>query len=113
VLGVWGDPAATGKPAADDVVKGKRALPYLLALPRLGEAERRRLVELYRAPERDGAAVAEAIGLIDRAGARGECEQAARRQVERGLAALRQTGAKGRGAEELAALSRFVLSRTR
>jgi geranylgeranyl diphosphate synthase, type I len=113
VLGVWGDPAVTGKPAADDVVRGKRALPFLLALARLGEPERRRLAELYRRPERDAAAVAEAIGLIDRAGARAESERAAGRHLELGLAALRETGAGGRGAEELAALGRFVLSRTR
>jgi geranylgeranyl diphosphate synthase, type I len=113
VLGVWGDPAVTGKPAADDVVKGKRALPFLLALPRLGEPDRVRLVELYRSTERGGAAVAEAIGLMDRAGSRAECELAARSHTEQGLTALGQSGASGRAAEELAALARFVLSRTR
>jgi geranylgeranyl diphosphate synthase type I len=113
VLGVWGDPAVTGKPAADDVVRGKRALPFLLALARLAEPERARLAELYRLPERGGAAVGEAIGLIDRAGARAECELSARRHVENGLAALARTGASGRGAEELAALARFVVSRPR
>jgi geranylgeranyl diphosphate synthase type I len=113
VLGVWGDPAVTGKPAADDVVKGKRALPYLLALGRLPEGERARLAELYRRPERDAPAVAEAIALIDRSGARAECELAAGRHLDAGLAALASTGAAGRGREELTALARFVLSRTR
>jgi geranylgeranyl diphosphate synthase type I len=113
VLGVWGDPAVTGKPAADDVVQGKRALPYLLALARLPAAERARLAGIYRRPERDAPAVAEAIALIDRAGARAECELAARRHRDAGLAALARTGAGGRGRDELEALARFVLSRSR
>jgi geranylgeranyl diphosphate synthase type I len=113
LLGVWGDPAVTGKPAADDVVKGKRALPLLLALGRLPAAERERLAELYRRPERDGAAVAEAIGLIERAGVRADCEQAARDHVERGLAALARTGGSPAGLASLGALARFVVARSR
>jgi geranylgeranyl diphosphate synthase type I len=113
VLGVWGDPAVTGKPAADDVVKGKRALPFLVAASRLEGADRARLAELYRQPERDAAAVVEAIALIDRAGARRECERTAAIHLDEALATLGRTGARGRGADELRALARFVLARNR
>ncbi len=32
VLGLWGEPAITGKPAGADLIRGKKSLPVLLAL---------------------------------------------------------------------------------
>jgi geranylgeranyl diphosphate synthase type I len=40
VLGVFGDPAVTGKPAGDDVREGKRTLLVALAYERAGTAQR-------------------------------------------------------------------------
>ena len=34
ILGIWGDPAATGKPAGDDLLCRKKSLPTLLGLER-------------------------------------------------------------------------------
>lgn len=45
VLGVFGDPAETGKPAGDDLVEGKRTVLVALSLAGLGEAEARELDE--------------------------------------------------------------------
>ena len=40
LLGVFGDPEVTGKPAGDDLVEGKRTVLIALALEELGPAER-------------------------------------------------------------------------
>ncbi len=43
LLGVFGDPGATGKPAGDDLSEGKRTVLIALALDALGPAEREHL----------------------------------------------------------------------
>lgn len=113
VLGVWGDSRVTGKPLADDVVRGKRSLPFLSARTRLPDADARRLTALYNLPERDDRAVAEAIELMDRSGARAAAEAAARDHLTAALAALDRAGARATGGDELRRLARFVVERDR
>jgi geranylgeranyl diphosphate synthase type I len=43
LLGVYGDPVATGKPAGDDLSEGKRTVLVAIALERASDAEARRL----------------------------------------------------------------------
>ena len=113
VLGVWGDQKITGKPAADDVYKGKRSLPFLLAAQRLPPAGAARLREIYRLTSRDDATVAEAVDLMTRSGARAAVDASAREHLDEALKALDATGATGRGAQELRAVARFVVARDR
>jgi geranylgeranyl diphosphate synthase, type I len=108
-LGAWGDPKVTGKPAADDVVKGKRALPFLLACQRLPAVGAARLREIYGRAE----TAAEAVDLITRSGARTVLREAAEADLTAALAALVETGATGRGADDLRAVARFVVERDR
>lgn len=112
-LGVWGDPKVTGKPAADDVYKGKRSLPFLLAAQRLPPAEAERLRAIYRQPTRDQATVVEAIDLLTRSGARRVVQASAQEHLDAALRALEETGAEGRAAHDLRALARFVVERDR
>ncbi|MEU4930245.1 polyprenyl synthetase family protein [Streptomyces yokosukanensis] len=63
VLGLWGDPAVTGKPVGGDLRERKRTYPVLAAL---GSPEARGLPELLDAPER----AEEAAALIEAAGGR-------------------------------------------
>jgi geranylgeranyl diphosphate synthase type I len=113
VLGVWGDARQTGKPSADDVVKGKRSLPFLLARAGLPATEAERLVELYRPPERTPEQVVEAIALMDRAGARAACQVRAGELLERAFAALDAAGPTPRGRDELRALAASFVERDR
>lgn len=46
ILGIWGDPKATGKPAAADLARRKVTLPIIRALRDSGQ--RRALADLYR-----------------------------------------------------------------
>ena len=50
LLGVWGDPKVTGKPARDDVRSRKKALPMMLALELANPATRDEILTILRAP---------------------------------------------------------------
>ncbi|MEV6836660.1 polyprenyl synthetase family protein [Streptomyces sp. NPDC051133] len=63
VLGIWGDPAVTGKPVGGDLREGKKTFPVLVAL---GDPAARGLPALLDSPGR----CAEAAALIEAAGGR-------------------------------------------
>jgi geranylgeranyl diphosphate synthase type I len=87
LLGVFGDPEVTGKPAGDDLSEGKRTVLVALALDGLGRSDRQQLDESLGRPlttER----VAELQALIDRSGAREQVEDVITALTERALTAL-------------------------
>jgi geranylgeranyl diphosphate synthase type I len=87
VLGIWGDPARTGKPAGNDLRQRKRSLPILLALTdeELGQD----LDALLRDPAPiDDDAVAEWTQLLEAAGIRDQAERAAMEEVDRARASI-------------------------
>jgi len=87
VLGVWGDPAVTGKPAGDDLLSGKPTMIMALAVRRLDGPDRA-LVDRVGTPALGPDDVAELQHLLDRSGVRAEVEQLIGDHVDRGLAAL-------------------------
>lgn len=74
LLGVYGDPAATGKPAGDDLVEGKRTVLVALALSGAELADAVRLDGALGSPLDDDA-VAELRRIIDSSGAHAQVEQ--------------------------------------
>lgn len=81
LLGVWGDPKVTGKPARDDVRSRKKALPMMLALRLSVDAVRDQILEVLRAPHApDDAVVERVVTLMEQIGVR---EQAAEMVQER------------------------------
>jgi len=81
LLGVWGDPKVTGKPARDDVRSRKKALPMMLALQMSVDTVRDEILEVLRAPHApDDAAVDRVVTLMEQIGVR---EQAAEMVQER------------------------------
>ena len=106
VLGAWGDPAVTGKPAGDDLRTRKKSYPVVWALEsgmdRDPEAARE-LAAAYATPPPDdpAAAAAEArrlAELVERAGGR---EAATRLAAGESAAALDAIEGAGLGAEAL------------
>ncbi|SEG40935.1 geranylgeranyl diphosphate synthase, type I [Thermomonospora echinospora] len=88
LLGVWGEPAVTGKPALSDLRSRKKTLPVVAALT-AGTAESARLAELYARPSPlSDAELREAARLVEAAGGRGWAEAEAGRRVERAAAHL-------------------------
>ncbi|WP_280393187.1 polyprenyl synthetase family protein [Nocardia brasiliensis] len=88
VLGVWGDPAVTGKPAGSDLARRKRTLPVVAALAS-GTAAAGELDRLYRsASALDPAQVARAKALVEAAGVRDWCRRQAVERIAAAWAAL-------------------------
>jgi len=88
VLGVFGDPAETGKPAGDDVREGKRTVLVALARQRATPAGVRTLDRLLGDPSIGADGVAEFRDLLTRTGALAECESMISGHVTEALTAL-------------------------
>ena len=79
LLGIWGDPAVTGKPVCSDLRSRKKSLPVTYALASGGEAGRA-LADWYRtAPGTadDDRSLARAADLVEAAGGRAWATDAA------------------------------------
>ena len=87
LLGVFGDPAETGKPAGDDLVEGKRTVLVALALDGAPRAAAERLDHALGTPLRP-ADVDELRTLIDSSGARAQVEDVIEQLADRAVGAL-------------------------
>jgi geranylgeranyl diphosphate synthase type I len=113
ILGIWGDPAVTGKAIHSDISARKKSLPVVAALTS-GTPAGRALAELYgRSEPLSGEDVATAAALVGESGGRAWSEQEAAEQLAGALESLRATGVSGPGATELEALARLVTTRDR
>lgn len=74
VLGVFGDPAETGKPAGDDLREGKRTVLVALALDRATPAQADALERGLGDPELDEDGVVELRSIITETGGLAACE---------------------------------------
>ncbi|MEV7648432.1 polyprenyl synthetase family protein [Arthrobacter sp. NPDC089319] len=91
VLGVFGDPATTGKPAGDDLREGKRTVLIAHTLIHCTPAERDLLEAKLGSPELSDQTVEELRGLITSSGALAAAEQMISERtaaVDEALAAL-------------------------
>ncbi|MGW8730064.1 polyprenyl synthetase family protein [Streptomyces sp. NPDC055808] len=111
VLGIWGDPAVTGKPVHSDLRRGKKTLPVLAALaedPSLGP-RLERLLDGRTPP--DEARVRRAADLIEEAGGRTYALRDARVRVAVARDRLRAAPLVAPRVDELVALSELFLDR--
>jgi geranylgeranyl diphosphate synthase type I len=90
ILGVFGDPAQTGKPASDDVREGKRTVLLAIARARAGAVQARVIDERLGDPQLDEAGAAEVRAVITDTGALAACEAMIGERVAEALAALGQ-----------------------
>ncbi|MFJ8228973.1 polyprenyl synthetase family protein [Streptomyces sp. NPDC094448] len=119
ILGIWGDPDATGKQTWSDLRQRKKSLPVVAALAEGGEASRR-LGELLAADAKSSdfdsfseEEFATRAALIEAAGGREWTSQEARRQHTIAIEALDAVEMPGRVREQLIALADFVVVRKR
>jgi geranylgeranyl diphosphate synthase type I len=106
VLGIWGDPTLTGKPAGADIARRKKSLPILHGLERSEDLRR-----LLKQDELSTSDVGRATELLERAGSREYTEQLAQEYHGRALAALEGAGLDGPAARALYELEQSLLSR--
>jgi geranylgeranyl diphosphate synthase type I len=92
VLGVFGDPEATGKPAGDDLREGKQTLLLTYAAMHADRDQSRTLEGLVGDPGMTPAGVAELRAIITDTGALDRVEGLITERVEQAHAALEATG---------------------
>jgi geranylgeranyl diphosphate synthase type I len=111
VLGIWGEPAVTGKPVGNDLSQHKKTLPVSIALARNDEnaPELLRLLGSDLGP----ADVERARALIEATGAREETIALADTHLDLALAALDGVPLVEGPKSELVAIARFVTERDR
>ncbi|MCK2217160.1 polyprenyl synthetase family protein [Actinomadura sp. ATCC 31491] len=108
VLGIWGDPAVTGKPIHSDLRRDKKTLPVLCALAADGTAARD-LSALLAAGLGDEDAIGAAARLVEEAGGRAHAQALADHHL---AAALRALDTHLPHATELRALCTSLTTRT-
>ncbi|HVF04161.1 MAG TPA: polyprenyl synthetase family protein [Frankiaceae bacterium] len=88
VLGVFGDPAQTGKPAGDDLREGKRTVLVAIAVERATEAQRAVVRRLLGDPHLSDAGVAALREIIAETGALDHVEGLVAERTDEAVAAL-------------------------
>ncbi|WP_344741961.1 polyprenyl synthetase family protein [Microlunatus spumicola] len=112
LLGVFGDPEVTGKPAGDDLREGKRTVLVAQAYARTDAAGRRLLVELLGDPGLGADGVARLQDVISASGATAEVEATIARAHDEALAALDLADVTDEGRTALRALADAAVRRT-
>jgi geranylgeranyl diphosphate synthase type I len=108
ILGVWGDPAITGKPAGADVTGRKKTLPILHGLER--SAELRAMLSPGSTSQPD---VELAARLLEETGSRTYAERMAQRHYDQALGALAKAELHDPAAAALCEMTENLLKRVR
>ncbi|MFE7528456.1 family 2 encapsulin nanocompartment cargo protein polyprenyl transferase [Kitasatospora sp. NPDC057542] len=112
LIGIWGDPAVTGKPVGADLVARKKSLPVVAALGS-GTVEGKRLGELYAlerplSPEE----LTQCAADVEAAGGRGWAQGESCERMAAAMAQLAAAVPEPAAADELLALAELVTRRT-
>jgi geranylgeranyl diphosphate synthase type I len=108
VLGIWGDPAITGKPVGADIARRKKSLPILHGLER--STELRVLLAQHTLSAAD---VRHATRLLGETNSREYTERLAQEHHAETLAALEEANLQGPAAQALYELAQALLNRER
>lgn len=109
ILGIWGDPALTGKSNRNDLARRKKTLPVILALadPRTRDAVER----LHALDEPPDDAIAALADQLEAAGARARADEYARRYVTEADGLLDALGLRDDERAVFAAVARYLIER--
>lgn len=111
VLGLWGDPAVTGKPVGHDVLRRKKGLPLLLGAVDPTTADR--VQRALKDDDLDAAQAAELARALERAGIRDACRRWAERRAADAESALDRLAITPNAREALRSLSQMAVHRDR
>ncbi|MFJ9633354.1 family 2 encapsulin nanocompartment cargo protein polyprenyl transferase [Streptomyces sp. NPDC091280] len=110
VIGIWGDPGRTGKPAGADLAVRKKSLPVVAALTS-GTPAAVELAELYGLPYEEGDLERTAL-VVERAGGRDWAQAQAADRMARAVQELARAIPDPQDAGGLLALAEFVTRRS-
>ncbi|WP_129306648.1 family 2 encapsulin nanocompartment cargo protein polyprenyl transferase [Streptomyces sp. L2] len=115
VIGIWGDPGRTGKPAGADLAARKKSLPVVAALTS-GTLAADELAELYAKPYAEGDAdngeIARTAVAVERAGGRDWAQTEAADRMAHAMQELARAVPDPEAADGLLGLAEFVTRRT-
>ncbi|WP_419927824.1 polyprenyl synthetase family protein [Candidatus Poriferisocius sp.] len=114
LLGIWGDPERTGKPAGADLRERKKSVPVVIAL-NSDTSEAEELADLYARPEWDAGGVDAARALVEAGGGREHTQALARDHYDLAVSALDSLssceGVVVEVVEEMRSLAEFIVGR--
>lgn len=110
VIGIWGDPGRTGKPAGADLAVRKKSLPVVAALTS-GTPAAAELAELYGTPYQEGE-LERTVLAVERAGGRDWAQTQAADRMARAVHELARVIPDPQDAGGLLALAEFVTRRS-
>jgi geranylgeranyl diphosphate synthase, type I len=108
LLGIWGEPSVTGKPAGSDLTSRKKSLPVVFALSTDTPAGRELAADYADDRAID---VARAAALVEQAGGRAWAQAEAGRRTTAALQALAAANPAPAAADDLRALAALITHR--
>lgn len=112
VLGVFGDPQVTGKPAGDDIREGKRTVLVAITMENADVSQRAKLLSALGNEELNESQVEEVQELIQDTGALNEVENLITTLTHEAISALRQSPIEGKIATVLEEMSIIATQRS-
>jgi geranylgeranyl diphosphate synthase type I len=112
LLGVFGDPSVTGKPAGDDLREGKRTVLIAITNDRQSESQREIARKHFGKPDLDAAGVAVLQEIIEATGARAELEATIERLTQEALTAAQSAVFTEEGNTMLVELANIATKRS-
>jgi geranylgeranyl diphosphate synthase type I len=106
ILGIWGEPAVTGKSAATDIISRKKSLPVLYGLSKSAQ-----LADIYRHENFGENHVAEAVTILNEGGARDYAEEREAYYYHSAVASLEQARPRGKAGDWLLQLVNTLFQR--
>lgn len=111
LLSVFGDPAATGKPFANDIKSGKRTVLVTTAIEGSRGESRAALKAAWGNPRATRSELRKAVGVLEQSGARATVEERIGELVQSGLGALGMAKLTRTGEELLVGAARALADR--
>ena len=112
VLGIWGDPAVTGKPVGADIRKRKKTLPVIHALESSEGSDRERLRSMFsdhsKPPD-----VESTMTILERAGSRDFTQEQIRKHGNLASQALARLPVNAWGLRNLETVATYIAARNR
>jgi geranylgeranyl diphosphate synthase type I len=112
LLGVFGDPSVTGKPAGDDLREGKRTVLIAMTNDRQSESQREIARKHFGKPDLDEQGVALLREIIETTGARAELEATIERLTDQALTAAQSAVFTEDGSAMLVELANVATKRS-
>lgn len=111
LLGIWGDPAVTGKPVGNDLRERKKSFPVVVALSQQTAASEELASILSQNAALNEAAIVRATELVEQAGGKESANAAAHDYLHQALACIQTAPLAAPAVEELTHLARFAVTR--